>query len=267
MNEIDAVSLCAFDPGILLHTMSRFIPGIEGPYLLKGTKDLRYLYAHPRYGITFDILPLRASSLKTDLMLRDFTVNTLIGLAHSDQGLVFADPLGVGFRDMFQMRLKTPKDPILTLKDDPVRAIRALRLAHTRGFFLETRLKTTLLPFFGSNLLKGVAIERIRQEIERTVMEPGLEVRGFLKDSLECGLAESLAYRFHIERVTRRMPDEGIEALFQSLPRFPWIRSGAFFLFLFQSLEGACQALMGLGYGKKKVRLTRKVLDKMLKSS
>ena len=73
VEELDAVALSDINPDALREALLYFLPGTKGPYVLKGTKDVRYRYVHQGLGVAFDILPLRGGSLKEDLRLRDFT--------------------------------------------------------------------------------------------------------------------------------------------------------------------------------------------------
>ena len=73
------------------------------------------------------------ASLEEDLRRRDFTVNALLmdleGTVH--------DPLGSGLEDLRRHLLRTPKDPEVTFRDDPLRMLRAVRFAAQLGFELD----------------------------------------------------------------------------------------------------------------------------------
>ncbi|TMF87590.1 MAG: HD domain-containing protein [Chloroflexi bacterium] len=81
---------------------------------------------------------VRPATLREDLERRDFTVNTLLmdldGHVH--------DPLGRGLADLEARLLRTPRDPVETFSDDPLRMLRAIRFAAQLGF----RLAPDLLP-------------------------------------------------------------------------------------------------------------------------
>ena len=68
-------------------------------------------------------------TLHDDLIRRDFTVNAI---AMSEDGQII-DPF-MGVDDIKKKILITPLDPIITLMDDPLRLIRALRFAITKNF-------------------------------------------------------------------------------------------------------------------------------------
>jgi len=75
---------------------------------------------------------VRPASLEEDLLRRDFTVNALLmdweGRVH--------DPLGMGLQDLKARVLRTPRDPLVTFDDDPLRMLRAIRFAAQLGFAL-----------------------------------------------------------------------------------------------------------------------------------
>jgi tRNA nucleotidyltransferase/poly(A) polymerase len=100
-------------------------------------------------------------TLKDDLERRDFTVNAL---AKDEFGEVI---------DMFDGRvaiklrlLDTPKDPVITFQDDPLRIIRAMRFAITKGFFLSRRVKEAIKEI-GLQGIEKVSVERVREELEK----------------------------------------------------------------------------------------------------
>ena len=263
VDELDAVAMSDVNPDALREALVYFLPGTKGPYALKGTKDVRYRYVHQGLGVAFDILPLRGDSLKEDLMLRDFTINACIGLPGQNQALVIDDPLGLGMKDLTEKRIKTPKDPLATLLDDPVRAIRALRLRHALGFSLESGFQAAIRASLASGLLGCVAAERIRQELERVVMDRGLDLERLVLDIRMLGLDGALAAMLAVSPGNgRNEPSKGTTFSFQTLPMLPWLRMGVLLSFLFGQGEALDRGLFGLGYAKKKIRLVRRMLDK-----
>lgn len=266
--EIDAVALLSnFHPEALSKALIHFLPETKGPYILKGTKDVRYHYVHHGLGLSFDILPLRGNTLKEDLRLRDFTINACIGLPGQNQALVIHDPLGLGIKDLTEKKIMTPKDPLATLLDDPIRSIRALRLCHTLDFTLEPWFQATIRESLAKGILKRVSIERVRQELERILMDCSIELERLVMDIRMLGLDKALAAMLAVSYENGRSPTSKRTTLtFQALPMLPWLRMGVLLRLLFGEGEVPERGLLLLGYAKKRVRLFRRILDKTLKS-
>ncbi len=81
---------------------------------------------------------LPSEPLQRDLLLRDFTINAIAEPLAPKHGK-FVDPSG-GIRDIEKRLIRTPLDPRITLGDDPLRILRAARLASQLHFSLEARL-------------------------------------------------------------------------------------------------------------------------------
>ncbi len=111
---------------------------------------------------TFDFAGLRAGDIRQDLALRDFTVNAMaIPLGPAGAG-VLVDPLG-GAQDVRDRRLRTCS--IGSIADDPIRAVRAARLAVGLGFQLEAEAVAQIRQ--ASPMLERVSPERLRDELFR----------------------------------------------------------------------------------------------------
>jgi poly(A) polymerase len=114
-------------------------------------------------GIQLDLNDFRAPTLAGDLAERDFTVNALAVsldelLAYGRAAIV--DPTG-GLADLRVRRLRPPGPRVLA--DDPLRALRAVRLEATLGLRLTptaARLVRAAAP-----AVARVAAERVRDEI------------------------------------------------------------------------------------------------------
>ncbi|WP_025322807.1 HD domain-containing protein [Deferrisoma camini] len=109
-------------------------------------------------GVTVDLAPLRAPTLAEDLAGRDFTVNAVAWTLGEDRGLV--DPLG-GLRDLAERRLRPCRAD--ALEEDPVRVLRAYRLAVGLGLEIDPGLEQSLAR--AAPGLGRVAPERIRTEL------------------------------------------------------------------------------------------------------
>jgi tRNA nucleotidyltransferase (CCA-adding enzyme) len=104
--------------------------------------------------------------LDDDLARRDFTVNALAWR------LGDAAPLDLhgGLDDLATGRLRAVGDPDARLAEDPLRALRAVRLVAERGFRPDEALAEALPRHAGA--VAGVATERVRSELVRILLAP-----------------------------------------------------------------------------------------------
>ncbi|MCL6524229.1 MAG: CCA tRNA nucleotidyltransferase [Thermoflavifilum sp.] len=107
------------------------------------------------------------ASLEEDLLRRDFTINTLaISLQESsfDQLLDAFE----GLEDLRQKRIRTPADPIITFRDDPLRMMRAIRFATQLHFHLAPELVEAISQ--EAPRIQIVSQERITDELNKILM-------------------------------------------------------------------------------------------------
>ena len=111
-------------------------------------------------------------SLTDDQLRRDFTINAMaFSLCKEDFGAL-VDPFG-GLSDLERGIIRTPQDPDITFRDDPLRMLRAVRFA--------TKLSTTQLQFCitpecmeamrrNRNRLQILTRERIAEELNKMLV-------------------------------------------------------------------------------------------------
>ena len=101
-------------------------------------------------------------TLEDDLIRRDFTLNSLAEDEHGN----LIDLFG-GVDDLKAGILKTPLDPKITMMDDPLRVLRALRFSITKNFTISLEIFDAILnqPQILDKLEKVVSAERIREEV------------------------------------------------------------------------------------------------------
>jgi poly(A) polymerase/tRNA nucleotidyltransferase (CCA-adding enzyme) len=118
---------------------------------------------------TLDLVRLRAASIQDDLRGRDFTINALaLPLEHlSDSDAQLIDPLG-GLEDLRQHVLRACAPT--SISDDPLRMLRAVRLAGQLNFTLADDLVAELRERH-SEILR-VSAERIRDELLKILSLP-----------------------------------------------------------------------------------------------
>jgi len=129
-----------------------------------------------------DLSPLRGGSLDADLALRDFTVNAI---AEPLAGGERVDPHG-GAEDLAAGRLRAvgPR----AFDDDPVRALRLVRLAGELG--LTPERETVALARAHAAAVAGVAQERVFAELKRILA--GAEVLPGLRLMDELGVTAAV---------------------------------------------------------------------------
>jgi len=104
------------------------------------------------------------TSLTEDLMRRDFTVNAM---AARLPGYELVDPFG-GRRDLKHKVLRTPGRPEASLSDDPLRMMRAARLAAELGFTASPELRAAMTAL--APRLAIVSAERVRAELSKLLL-------------------------------------------------------------------------------------------------
>jgi len=107
-----------------------------------------------------DIALLRGKDIVDDLHSRDFTINAIAVNVREPDTLI--DPFnGVG--DIKEKRIRACSENVFT--DDPIRVLRAVRLASTLGFRIDYETKRYLKN--AVTFLSHVSAERIRDELFR----------------------------------------------------------------------------------------------------
>ena len=113
-----------------------------------------------------------APSLIQDLRRRDFTINAM---AYCPRTHELIDPFG-GRQDLSRKAIRAVEDPEARFREDPIRLLRAVRLATELHFHLEQQT-INVLTKRGPDI-RGAAPERIREELMKILMVP-FPSRGF----------------------------------------------------------------------------------------
>ncbi|CAN5841334.1 CCA tRNA nucleotidyltransferase [soil metagenome] len=120
--------------------------------------------------------------IAADLARRDFTINA-VAVSVPDRRVV--DPHG-GWEDLRQGVLRTPIEAKSSFADDPLRMIRMARFVATLGFEPDDDAVGAATAM--SSELKTVSAERIRAELDKLVLGPGM--RAGMDLLVHTGLAE-----------------------------------------------------------------------------
>ncbi|HYD52291.1 MAG TPA: CCA tRNA nucleotidyltransferase, partial [Gemmatimonadaceae bacterium] len=102
-------------------------------------------------------------SLDDDLARRDFTINAI---AFHPLRHVLHDPLG-GRRDLEGRLVRAVGEPAARMREDRLRALRAIRFAGRLGFDIEPATWTAIVE--SAPHLGRLSAERVKQEIEKTL--------------------------------------------------------------------------------------------------
>ena len=122
------------------------------------------------------------ADLDADLLRRDFTINCIAyGLNRDNFGQIY-DPLD-GQKDIEAKIIRTPLDPVVTFKDDPLRIMRAIRFATQLGFKIEDRTFAALKQM--RQRLEIISQERITDEFRKILLAPRPSVGFYLLDDAE----------------------------------------------------------------------------------
>jgi len=106
----------------------------------------------------------RVPAIEDDLAHRDFTINAM---AYEIDGKVILDPYG-GREDIHRRLVRAVGDPNGRFNEDPLRLLRAVRIAVELGFEIE---RGTMECISGmANQLASVAQERIRDELVKILL-------------------------------------------------------------------------------------------------
>jgi poly(A) polymerase len=125
------------------------------------------------------------SDLEADLLRRDFTINCMAyGLNQDNFGQIH-DPLN-GQQDIETKIIRTPLDPIVTFKDDPMRIMRAIRFATQLGFEIEQNTFQALKEM--RHRLEIISQERITDELKKIIIANRPSIGFYLLD--EAGVLE-----------------------------------------------------------------------------
>lgn len=101
-------------------------------------------------------------ALIRDLSRRDFTMNAMA----MDENDNIVDPFG-GQEDIRRRIIRTVGDPVFRFREDGLRMFRAARFAATLGFNVEENTRLGMQSCLDK--VGGLSVERVRNEIERTI--------------------------------------------------------------------------------------------------
>ena len=112
---------------------------------------------------------IKKGTLYDDLSRRDFTINALaIRLNGKEKGELIDNHNGLN--DLSNNILKTPKDPIKTFHDDPLRMLRAIRFSSQLNFEIDKNDFECIKD--ESKRIKIISKERINDELNKILISP-----------------------------------------------------------------------------------------------
>lgn len=143
-----------------LETATTFIYGLPIDFVNLRTET----YADSR------IPDMKAGTPEEDALRRDLTINALFYNINTGK---IEDFTGKGIEDLKNGIIRTPLEPIQTFKDDPLRALRAIRFASRYGFKLDPALiEAAKDPGVKEALKSKISRERIAEELRGMLKGP-----------------------------------------------------------------------------------------------
>lgn len=129
-------------------------------------------------------------SIKSDVMRRDLTINSLLMDLMSGE---IVDLTGKGREDIKQGIIRTPSDPDIIFTDDPLRLMRAVRFAGRYNYTIPDYMKDSIRK--NSSNLSSISRERVKEELEKilTGANPELGVKHLYNLDLMPYIAPSVA--------------------------------------------------------------------------
>ena len=131
-----------------------------------------------------DFARFRGPNLEADLRARDFTINALAIPATAQTRPAIIDPTG-GLRDLDAQRIRLIDK--MALINDPVRTLRAVRLAASLDFTLTEETRIAVIAAVSH--LADVSDERVRDELLKILMTP--QPDNAMREMEELGLLEA----------------------------------------------------------------------------
>ena len=143
--------------------------------------------------------------LTTDLSRRDFTINAM---ALSPDGLIM-DPFG-GLTDLEHRCIRCVGSPELRFEEDALRMFRALRFSARLDFTIDEATLAAIEK--KAHLASALAAERIRDEVEKTLLTPRPETVGLMQhlgllDGFLCARADALPELKLLTKLPRKALD------------------------------------------------------------
>ena len=143
--------------------------------------------------------------LTTDLSRRDFTINAM---ALSPDGLLM-DPFG-GLTDLEHRCIRCVGSPELRFEEDALRMFRALRFSARLDFTIDEATLAAIEK--KAHLASALAAERIRDEVEKTLLTPRPETVGLMQhlgllDVFLCARADALPELKLLTKLPRKALD------------------------------------------------------------
>lgn len=118
-------------------------------------------------------------TLMDDAMRRDCTINSL--MRNISTGKII-DLTGKGLNDIKQGIIRTPSDPKIIFKDDPLRMLRVIRFSGKYGFKIMPEVIENVSKY--ANWIESISKERISEELNKILVtkKPSTSIR-LLKDT------------------------------------------------------------------------------------
>ena len=139
-------------------------------YPLDETRDVARLVFMPTGSapLVCDIAGMRGGSIEADLRLRDFTVNAMaLAYTTASASPTLIDIVG-GQADLGRRVLR--RVSAMSLADDPLRLLRAVRLANQFDFKIEAETEVQLCRL--ARTIQFVSLERVRDELWKLLLAP-----------------------------------------------------------------------------------------------
>jgi len=165
-----------------------------------------------------DFARLRGENLEADLALRDFTIDA-IALDPSDPAEPrLIDPHG-GQGDLRAGLVRAVSEA--AFRDDPLRTLRAVRLAAELGLYIEPHTEALLRE--AAPLIGQVSAERVRDELSKIVAQPG--AANHLRYLDQLGLLSPLIPEVEPMKGLEQPPPHHLDVFEHSLETVSWLET------------------------------------------